>query len=127
MNKTLLLVVVALTVLLTIGGDLVAQVKTAIRIEALTPHRLEKLGFNSENGAGNTTSGLPVVGKGTWVYLSAWNVSGDTAYLPGVTYLWALTAKPTGSLASLDSTTMQWTSLHTDSAGTYTLSATVDG
>jgi hypothetical protein len=127
MKKTLLCTILALVVILTLGGDLFAQVKTAIKVEALTPHRLGTLGFNSANGAGNTTTGLPVVGKGTWVYLSAWNVSGDTAYLPGATYLWSLTSKPTGSLAALDSTTMQWTSLHTDSAGTYTVSATVDG
>jgi len=126
MKKSILFTSLMVSILLTAGGDLFAQ-KTAIRIEAMTPHSLEVKGFETANGAGNTTSGLTLVGKGTWVYLSAWNVSGDTGFLPGSTYLWELLSRPANSAAVLDSTAMQWTSLHTDSAGTYTVRATVDG
>mgnify|MGYP001613280002 CR=1 FL=1 len=127
MKKTILLLALSVVVLVTMGGDLFAQTKTAIRVEAMTPHRLEEMGFENLNGFDNVTSGLTVVGKGTWVYLSAWNVSGDTGYYPGAAYLWELLSKPTNSAAALDSTGMQWTSLHTDSAGTYTVKATVNG
>lgn len=127
MKKALLYIALAIAVFAITGGDLVAQTKTAIRIEAMTPHRLEKLGFENLNGFDNVTSGLPVVGKGTWVYLSAWNASDPELLVPGATYLWELISKPVNSAAVLDSTVMQWTSLHTDSAGTYTIRATVDG
>jgi hypothetical protein len=126
MKKSILFIIIMMCILIATGGDLFAQ-RTAIKVEALTPHSLEKMGFESANGAGNVTSGLPVVGKGTWVYLSAWNVTGDTGFVPGSTYLWELVTRPANSAAVLDSTTMQWTSLHTDSAGTYTVRATVDG
>jgi hypothetical protein len=116
----------SLALLLTMGGDLLAQ-KTGIKVEAMTPHRLEEMGFENPNGFDNVSNGLSVVGRGTRVFLSAWNITGDTGYVPGATYLWELTAKPLNSAAVLDSTAMQWTTLHTDSAGTYTVRATVDG
>ncbi|HLF15068.1 MAG TPA: multiheme c-type cytochrome [Bacteroidota bacterium] len=127
MKTPIVLFTLSIILLLTVGDNLFAQTKSAIRVEAMTPHRLEKMGFENLNGFDNVTSGLTVVGKGTWVYLSAWNVSGDTGYYPGSSYLWTLDSRPANSAAALDSTAMQWTSLHTDSAGTYTIRATVDG
>jgi len=125
MKKSVLFVVIMMCILVAAGGDLFAQ-KTAIKIEAMDPHRLGTMGFENLNGHDNVTTGLSVVGKGTWVYMSGWDVSGNT-WSPGADYLWELTAMPTNSAAILDSTTMQWTSLHTDSAGTYTVKLTIGG
>lgn len=113
------------SLLLLLTGTLLAQ-RTAIKVEAMDPHRLSVMGFENLNGHDNVTTGLKVVGKGTWVYMSGWDVTGDT-WAPGADYLWELTAKPANSAAVLDSLDTQWTSLHTDSAGTYTVKLTIGG
>jgi len=125
MKKLILFAIIMVCILVAAGGELFAQ-KTAIRIEAMDPHRLATMGFENLNGHDNVTTGLPVVGKGTWVYLSGWDVTGNS-WAPGADYLWELTSRPPNSAAVLDSTTMQWTSLHTDSAGTYTIRLTIGG
>jgi hypothetical protein len=126
MSRSVLFTLVFLTLLLTPSSQVSAQA-TAIKIESMTPHRLTEMGFENPNGHDNVTTGLPVVGKGTRVFLSGWDVSDGANYVPGADYLWELVSRPTGSAAVLDSTITQWTSLQTDSAGTYAVRLTIGG
>ena len=126
MVRPILFISLALLFLFLATGEALAQA-TAIKIEAMTPHRLAEMGFENPNGHNNVTAGLPLVGKGTRVFLSGWDVSDGVNYAPGADYLWELVSRPAGSAAVLDSTTMQWTTLHTDSAGTYTVRLTIGG
>lgn len=63
-----------------------------IKIEPVTPERLYKLGFPTQS----VSSGLPVVGAETYVYLSAQNI-GNTEPITSAT--WEFTSKPAGSVA----------------------------
>jgi len=107
-------------------GDALSQA-TAINIEAMTPHRLTEMGFDNPNGHDNVTTGLRLVGNGTRVFLSGWDVSDGTNYAPGSDYLWTLTSKPAGSATELDSTTTQWTTFVPDVLGDYVVTLSIGG
>lgn len=66
-----------------------------------------------------TSAGLSVVAKGEKVYLQA-----DTAGT-GISFAWAITQKPAGSAAALDSTGTRGNSFTADSTGSYTVTVTV--
>lgn len=83
----------------------------------MSPYRLQQ-----ERGITNLDSistGLSVVGTGTVVWLSGWDVSGDTTFKVASTYEWSLISKPTGSNAAPSSTNTQWTTFVPDVKGTY--------
>lgn len=110
--------------LLLFTSPLIAQ-KAAIKIEAMSPGRLEEMKLPNVNGIESVSSGLWSVGVGTKVWLSGWDVSGDTAWKQGSSYLWTITSKPTGSAVTLDSTDKQWTGFRPDVAGTYNVKLTI--
>lgn len=117
---------IALLVALMLAGVGILQAqKSAIKVEAMSIHRLNEMGLPNPNAWDNVTSGLPVVGVGTRVWLSAWDVTGDTTYNPGSSYAWVLQTKPSGSTAALDSTDKQWTSFVPDVVGDYVIGVTV--
>ncbi|MBS4029733.1 MAG: T9SS type A sorting domain-containing protein [Ignavibacteriales bacterium] len=87
-----------------------------IVIEAMSPERLKDKGWTS-----NTSSGLKVVPKGTIVYLSAEDKAAGTISV----VLWEMISKPTGSTATLDSTTTKFTTFRADTTGTYQIKLTI--
>jgi hypothetical protein len=110
--------------LLTLTLPLLAQ-KAYIKIEGMSPHRLEE-----EMGIANLDSGstgLNVVGTGTVVWLSGWDVSGDTTFKVASSYEWSLVGKPSGSKAQLSSTNTQWTTFKPDVKGTYQVKLVANG
>jgi len=126
MTRSLLLFALSLLIVMLATGDALSQA-TAINIEAMTPHRLTEMGFDNPNGHDNVTTGLRLVGNGTRVFLSGWDVSDGTNYAPGSDYLWTLTSKPAGSATELDSTTTQWTTFVPDVLGDYVVTLSIGG
>lgn len=110
--------------LLLFAGQVMAQ-KAAIKVEAMSPGRLEEMKILNPNGNENVSSGLWSVGVGAKVWLSGWDVSGDTTWKAGSSYLWTIASKPTGSTVVLDSTNKQWTGFRPDLEGTYVIKLTV--
>ena len=99
--KRFLILTVIISLLTT--TELFAQ-RAKLVIEAMSPDRLKEKGWTS-----NISSGLPIVGKGTTVYLSAKEVTGT----PVTAASWELLTKPAGSNTTLDSTTTIWTTFST--------------
>jgi len=120
-----LLAIVAVFMLLP-AGDLFAQ-KAAIKVEAMSIHRLHEMKLPNPNDWDNVSTGLTTVGIGTRVWLSGWDVSGDSTYKAGTGYAWSFTSRPTGSTAAFDSTNKQWTTFKPDRAGDYVVKLTVSG
>lgn len=115
----------ALLILLILPLVLLAQPKAYIKIEGMSPYRLQQ-----ERGITNLDSistGLSVVGTGTVVWLSGWDVSGDTTFKVASSYSWSLIGKPTGSNAVLSSTNTQWTTFVPDVKGTYQIRLVAGG
>lgn len=110
--------------LLLLSAPLLAQ-KTVIKIEAMSPERLSKMKITSATSTDNISSGLTAVGIGSKVWLSGWDISGDTTWKAGSSYLWTLTSKPTGSTVVLDSTNKQWTGFRPDKEGSYVVKLTI--
>jgi formate-dependent nitrite reductase cytochrome c552 subunit len=121
MIKGKLLCVAALFFLV---NSAVAQ-KIAIRVEGMSIHRLNTMRLPHPNNWDNVSSGLTKVGTGTMVWLSGWDITGDSTYKAGTNYLWSMTSRPTGSTAALDSTTKQWTSFRPDKEGDYVIRLTI--
>jgi hypothetical protein len=122
-------VVITLLILLCVAlavTDASAQ-RTAIRVEAMDIHRLAEMGLPNPNGWDNVSSGLTSVGTGTVVWLSGWDITGDTTWKPAASYLWEMTSRPGGSSSVLDSTVRQWTTFRPDVAGTYVIRLTAGG
>lgn len=121
MIGALMLVVI---LMLASVGEVFAQ-KSAIKVEAMTIERLKEKSLPNPNDWDNVSSGLRTVGVGTRVWLSAWDITGDSTYKAGSSYSWVLQLKPSGSSATLDSTIKQWTSFKPDVVGDYVVQATV--
>lgn len=107
-----------------VTSDSLAQ-RAAIRIEAMDIHKLHEQGLPNPNGWDNVSSGMSAVGKGTLVWLSAWDISGDTTWKPASSSLWSLVTKPSGSATVLDSTTTQRITFKPDMVGNYAVRLTV--
>ncbi len=105
--------------------DVAISQKAAIKIEAMSIHRLNELGLPNPNSWDNVSTGLNTIGVGTMAWLSGWDTSGATVYKPALSYLWELTSKPAGSLTELETTTNQLTNFRPDSAGDYTVQLTI--
>ncbi len=121
MIKAKLLCVAALLFLV---NSAVAQ-KVAIKVEAMSIHRLNTMRLPNPNDWDNVSSGLTKVGTGTMVWLSGWDITGDSTYKAGTSYLWSMTSRPAGSTATLDSTMKQWTSFRPDKEGDYVIRLTM--
>ena len=89
-----------------------------IKAEALTPHRLTTMGFNTNS----VSSGLNVVPNQTYVYLSAWNIGNDE---PISSATFTLISKPASSTASLEIINPTWVQFKPDVIGTYVVGLTI--
>ncbi len=91
-----------------------------IKIEPVTPERLHKLGFPTQS----VSSGLPVVGAETYVYLSAQNI-GNTE--PITNAVWEFVSKPSGSVAAFTYpyTDNSWAYFLADKKGAYNVKLTI--
>jgi hypothetical protein len=108
-----------LCLLLVLAVGVVMAQKTVIKVEAMSPGRMEDMNVPNPTDVHNVSSGLTVVGVGTKVWLSGWDATGDTAFKTASSYLWSFVSKPTGSTVALDSTTTQWTGFRPDALGDY--------
>ena len=104
-----------LTILLT--GFSFAQ-RALIKTEALTPHRLQTLGFNTNS----VSSGLNVVPNQTYVYLSAWNIGNDE---PISSATFTLISKPATSTADLEIINPTWVQFKPVVIGTYVVGLSI--
>jgi hypothetical protein len=102
----------------------VAQ-KTAIRIDGMSARQLRALNLPNPNDWDNVSTGLNVVGIGSAVWLTGWDITGDSTYKPASAYTWAMTSRPTGSTATLSSTTAQRVFFQPDVAGSYAIRLTI--
>jgi len=114
---TLCLIVILATFLAAPYTEVAAQT-AKIKIEAMSPYRLSKMGLSTRA----STSGLHVVGKGTYVYLSA-----DTTGQAITSFAWSFVQKPTGSNAAIDNPSAQFVQFLADSAGQYIVQLTING
>jgi hypothetical protein len=91
-----------------------------IKIEPVTPERLKVLGFPTQS----VSSGLPVVGAETYVYLSAENI-GNTE--PITNAVWEFTSKPSGSIAAFTFpySNNSWAYFLADKIGAYNVKLTI--
>ena len=112
-----------LGVLLLMVGVALAQ-KAYIKIEGISPHVLEEMGIMNLD---SVSSGLPVVGTGTVVWLRGYDVSGDTAFKPATSYEWSIVGRPSGSTATLSATNQQLVTFKPDVAGSYQVKLVVNG
>ncbi len=121
-----IVLLLACMMVLTSTDTLAQATRVVIKVEAMTPHRLGSMGTPDPGDHSYVSNGLTTVGPGYVVWLSAWDVTGDTAFKVGSSYNWVMTPAP-GSAATLDSTTTQWTSFRPDTTGDYSVTVTVDG
>jgi hypothetical protein len=112
-----------LGLLLLMVGVAFAQ-KAYIKIEGMSPHVLEGMGIMNLD---SVSSGLPVVGTGTVVWLRGYDVSGDTAFKNATSYEWSIVGRPTGSNATLSATNQQLVTFKPDVAGSYQVKLVVNG
>jgi hypothetical protein len=103
---------ISVLVLFTIS----AAQEAVIVIEAWSPQEIKDLGWTSPH-----SSGLKVVGKGELVYLFGKEASGETV----TAFAWSLTSVPTGSQATLDSTTTQRTTFRPDTTGQFDIQLSI--
>ncbi len=116
---------VTLCLLLFLAVGVVMAQKTVIKVEAMSQGRLSQIGVPTTTHY--MSSGLAVVGVGSKVWLSGWDATGDTAFMAASNYLWSIVSKPTGSMATLDSTTTQWTGFRPDTVGEYVVKLVING
>ncbi len=100
--------------------------KVVIKVEGMNPGRAEHMGITEPADNSFTASSLNFVGRGYVVWLSGWDVTGDTAFKVGSSYTWNLTPAA-GSSATLDSSGTQWNSFVPDTTGDFVVQVTVDG
>jgi predicted CXXCH cytochrome family protein len=81
--------------------------------------------YTAPAGPNYISTGLHVFGKGMKAYLTADTTGSGTHTVTSFT--WAITGKPTGSNAVLDSTNKKSTSFLADSVGQYIVTVTVNG
>lgn len=120
-NKILLSFFVIVPVFLLLSFQTVSAQNFTIKVEGRSPGQLN---LTEESKVWPVSPGLPVVALGKKVYLTADTTSADTTK-PSPIATWALTAKPTGSAATLDSTGTRGNSFTADVRGTYTVTATI--
>ncbi|MGE5436346.1 MAG: ammonia-forming cytochrome c nitrite reductase subunit c552 [Syntrophothermus sp.] len=85
-----------------------------IKTENVTPHSLTTLGLPTNS----VSTGMDVVGNGTYVYLSSRNIGTDTV-ITSATF--SITTKPSGSTASLTTFGTNWVYFKPDVVGDYTV------
>ncbi len=109
--------------LLTAGIALSQTPTPKIEVVGMSGYQFSKI-YGSQ-GTRTTTSGLPTVGKGSIVYLSAVDLGGGQ--ITAVT--WSLSSKPTGSKTVIDSVSAAFTTMKVDTNGQYVvrLSVTTSG
>jgi len=112
-----------LGLLLLMVGVAFAQ-KAYIKIEGMSPHVLKGMGIMNLD---SVSSGLPVVGTGTVVWLRGYDVSGDTAFKNATSYEWSIVGRPTGSNATLSATNQHLVTFKPDVAGSYQVKLVVNG
>ena len=111
--------IVRLLFFITVIFNISYAQKAKIYTEALTPHRLEALGFTTNS----VSSGLNVVPNQTYVYLSARNIGNDE---PINSATFTLISKPATSTASLEVLTdPTWVQFKPDIVGTYTVQLSI--
>lgn len=110
MNKKLLLI---FSVVLLSANLCFAQ-RAKIVTEAVTPEKLILMGLTSTTNSVST--GLNVVGKGTYVYLSAKNIK-NTDHVTSVE--WSVISKPAGSTVTLNNMENNWVNFLADKSGKY--------
>ncbi|MBE0556474.1 MAG: hypothetical protein IH628_04495, partial [Proteobacteria bacterium] len=91
----------------------------AIKVEAMSPHRLVEIGQPDPGDHSYISSGLKVVGVGSFVWLSGWDISDGATYAPGTAYNWVFTGQPGGSTAAFDNAAGSLVKFQTDVAGVY--------
>ncbi len=99
--------------------------KAAIKIEAMSIHKLHELGLPNPNNWDYVSTGLSTVGVGTMVWLTGWDTTGNTAFKPANSYLWEFESKPSGSLTDFTSANTQLTSFQPDLVGDYIVRLTI--
>lgn len=87
-----------------------------IKIEAMSPHKLEQQGLTT-----NVSSGLPVVPKGTVVYLSAEEMTGQAVN----NCSWEVVTRPPGSSAVFADPTATLGKFTPDTTGQYQIRVTI--
>ncbi|HEX2868609.1 MAG TPA: T9SS type A sorting domain-containing protein [Ignavibacteriales bacterium] len=121
-NKILISFFVIVPVLLLLSFQRASAQSLTIKLEGRSP---AQLGLNESSKVWPVSSGLRVVAVGKSVYVSAdTTMERDSTTKPPV-ITWALTAKPTGSTATLDSTGTNGNSFMADVRGLYTVTATL--
>ena len=119
--KRLFTICTALLVLSFMAGSLVNLGAQAVKVKrvAMTPGARSSgyPSYRAPSGPYYVSSGAKVFGKGMNAYFTADTTgSGSTAV---TSYAWALTSKPGGSAAVLDSTDKKSTSFKADVTGQY--------
>ncbi|MBI4536078.1 MAG: T9SS type A sorting domain-containing protein [Ignavibacteriae bacterium] len=127
MKHIVVFVLAALVFSVIVAPETALAQRTAIRVEAMDIHRLHEMGLPNPNNWDNVSSGLTSVGIGNLVWLSGWDITGDTTWKTGPNYLWELATKPGASTATLDSSTTQWTTFRPDIEGLYAIRLTIAG
>jgi hypothetical protein len=121
---TVLLLLVAVGMMIT--SDVLAQV-VKVKVEAMSPGRRSTGAPNYTAPAGPyyVSTGLPTVGKGMKVYLSA-DTTGSGA-TTATSFAWAFTSRPTGSNAAFSATNTIATDFIADTVGSFIVTLTVNG
>jgi hypothetical protein len=108
---------------LTILGN--AQPVAVIMVESLSPWDVNSHNVNTTidtNLYMYPSTGLRTVGNNSLVYLSG-HEAGDSV-ITG--YTWSILSQPTGSVATLDSTSSAWTTFRPDVVGDYVIGLTIN-
>jgi hypothetical protein len=92
--------------------------RARIVTEAVSPHQLETLNLTTNS----VSTGLDVVAKETYVYLSAQNI-GNIQPITSAAYTFV--SRPAGSAATLESINDTWTMFRPDVNGAYTVRLTI--
>ena len=101
---------VLLAIVLSVGTVFAQTPKAVIKVEGYSLQEIHDLHMSTPR-----STGLQTVGVGQLVYL----VGRDSANAVVTSYAWSLAAKPTGSLANLDSTTTKQVTFKPDMEGKF--------
>ena len=112
--------VLRLVLLLSFALNLSYAQQAKIKIEAVTPHKLNSLGLSATTNSVST--GLPVVPNETFVYFSPQNI-GNTDAITNAAY--EFVSKPTGSAASLTTFNTNWAYFKADVKGKFDVKLTI--
>lgn len=93
--------------------------EAVIVVEAISPQEISDNGWTTPPYY--PSSGLTNVGKGELVYLIGMEAGGEDV----TSFAWSISLKPTGSLATVDSTDTRMTTFTPDSIGAYEVSLSI--